>query len=214
MTTLYPKPNNSEPEPKSDKPVDVRSTPHSMRHLAAYAVRPESVRFETQEAEETVELFLRQHPIVNASWIVLSIIIFFSPIVFFPLFSKLFPLPFVIPASYIFIVMIFWYLALYGFILSNFLHWFFNIYIVTNERVVDIDFMFFLYKHFSEAELPKIQDISFTASGMLATIFDYGNVLIETAGELPNIEFEKVPHPEKIVEKIRSLIEHVEQKPL
>jgi hypothetical protein len=85
---------------------------------------------------------------------------------------------------------------------------------VTNERVIDIDFMFLLYKHFSEAELAKIQDISFTTSGITATVFNYGNVLVETAGELPNIEFEMVPHPQKIVETIRTLAENVKGETL
>jgi hypothetical protein len=72
---------------------------------------------------------------------------------------------------------------------------------------VDVDFLFLLYKHFSEAELDKIQDISFTSSGIMAAMFNYGDVSVETAGELPNINFETVPNPQKIVEMVRALAE-------
>lgn len=183
-----------------------------MQPLAAFAVSPEGVRFETQEAEETVEIFLRQHPVVNVSWIVTSALLLAAPTAILPLILRILPLPFTIPPGYIIVGTAFWYLATFGFILSNFLHWFFNIYIVTNERVVDIDFYYLLYKHFAEAELDKIQDISYSSSGLLATLFDYGNVKIQTAAEIPNLEFELIPHPEKVVETIRSLVEKIEQR--
>jgi hypothetical protein len=181
--------------------------PAHMQPLAAYAERPDDVRFETQEEKETVELFLRQHPIVNLPWILLTLVLLISPTFIFPLFIKI--LPFAIPFRFILVFSVFWYVATFGFVLTNILRWFFNIYIVTNERIVDIDFYYLLYKHFSEAELDKIQDISYTSSGLMATIFNYGNVLVETAAEIPNIDFDKVPHPQKIVETIRNLAENL-----
>jgi uncharacterized membrane protein YdbT with pleckstrin-like domain len=178
-----------------------------MKPFAAYASHPQGVRFETQEEEETVELFLRQHPIVNVAWICTSILMLIAPTVLFPLLSKI--IPFNVPIGYVIVGTFFWYIATFGFILSNFMYWFFNIFIVSNERIVDIDFYFLLYKHFTQAELQKIQDISFTTSGLLATIFDYGDVVVQTAGEMPEIRFESVPHPQKVVEVIRALTEKI-----
>ncbi len=165
------------------------------------------MRFETQEAEEEVVLFLRQHIIVNVPWVIIAGILLAAPTFIFPIIFVLLHLPLTIPAGYLVIGTLFWYLMTFGFILANFIGWFFNIYIVTNERVVDIDFLYLLYKQFSEAELSKIQDISYTTGGILATIFNYGNVNIETAGEVPNLLFEKIPHPEQVVQTIRSLTE-------
>lgn len=177
-----------------------------MKPFSAYAKEPGNVRFETQEEEELVELFLRQHPVVNVPWVLVTVLLILVPAMF-PIIFRLLPIPIALPVRYIIIGTIFWYLATFGYALANFLHWFFNIYIVTNERLVDIDFLYLLYKRFSEAELSKIQDISFTSGGILATIFDLGSVSIETAGEAPNLIFEKIPHPEKVVETIRSLTE-------
>lgn len=197
--------HNSHP---THKPVVPEKT---MKPLAAYAVRPNNVRFETQEEAETVELFLRQHPIVNAGWIILSIILFMVPVAVFPLLGFWLPLPFELPLGYVIIGTAFWYLASVGFVIVNFIHWFFNIYIVTNERIVDIDFIFLLYKHISVAELDKVQDLSYVTGGLMATIFDYGTVRIQTAGEVPNIEFAAVPHPQKVVERIRDLTEELQK---
>ncbi len=181
--------------------------------LTCFAVKPDGVRFETQEEGETVILFLRQHIVVNVPWIIMAVIMIFAPTVLLPLFFSMIRLSVTIPVGYIVVGSIFWYVATFGFILAKFLGWFFNIYIVTNERLVDIDFYYLLYKHFSQAELTKVQDISYTAGGILSTIFNYGTVRVETAGEMPNLEFDMVPYPQRVVETIRSLIEQTEQNP-
>ncbi len=175
--------------------------------LTCFSVNPSDVRFETQEEKEKVILFLRQHIIVNVPWIVITIVLLISPTILLPVFFRIVNFTFMPPAGYVVVGTLFWYLATFGFALANFIGWYFNIYIVTNERIVDIDFYYLLYKQFSEAELTKIQDISYNTGGILATLFNYGNVLIETAGETPNIEFDRVPFPEKVVQTIRSLTE-------
>ncbi len=195
---------------KSNKTVNTPVAPSSMppskmRPFTTFAINPDGVRFETQEAAEDVILFLRQHIIVNVPWIVVTLILASAPTIIFPLLFQLVHLPFAIPAGYLIVGALFWYLATFGYALANFIAWFFNIYIVTNERVVDIDFIYLLYKQFSEAELMKTQDISYATGGMIAMIFGYGNVTIETAGETPNLTFKKIPYPERVVETIRSL---------
>ena len=177
----------------------------SMGPLTCFAVNPDGIRFETQEEEEKVILFLRQHIIVNVGWVLITLILLVAPMGLIPFVLQSFPFPLANHPGYVVVGMAFWYVATFGFALASFIHWFFNIYIVTNERIVDIDFIHLLFKQFSQAEISKIQDISYSTGGIFATVFDYGNVLIETAGEFPNLEFASVPHPEKVVEAIRSL---------
>lgn len=177
----------------------------SMGPLTCFAVNPDGIRFETQEEEEEVILFLRQHIIVNVGWVLITLILLVAPIGLIPFALQSLPFPLANHPGYVVVGTAFWYVATFGFALASFIHWFFNIYIVTNERIVDIDFIHLLFKQFSEAEITKIQDISYSTGGVLATVFNYGNVLIETAGEFPNLEFESVPHPEKVVEVIRGL---------
>lgn len=181
----------------------------SMGPLTCFAVNPTGVRFETQEDDEKVVLFLRQHLIVNVVWVLLTVLLIFAPTVVFPFILHFLPIPIQIPVRYILVSTLFWYLATFGFALASFLRWYFNIYIVTNQRIVDIDFVHLLFKQFSEAKLNKIQDLTYSSGGIFATIFNYGNVLVETAGEMPNIEFEAVPNPEKIVETISQLTKNM-----
>jgi hypothetical protein len=214
VPTLFDISGSNEPKEKKSKAAKSGKTRMSgsplrtkMRLFTSYAVNPDGIRFETQEEKETIVLFLRQHVIVNVPWILLAFIMIIAPTVVLPLVFGLMKIPVEVPRAYIFVGTIFWYVATFGFILAKFLGWFINIYIVTNQRIVDIDFYYLLNKHFAQAELNKVQDISYCTKGILSTVFNYGNVLIQTASELPNLDFDKVPNPEQVVETIRSLTE-------
>jgi uncharacterized membrane protein YdbT with pleckstrin-like domain len=202
VPTLFESVKNTIPKPKKGKTGKGHMGP-----FTSYALNPDGVRFETQVEQETVVLFLRQHIIVNIPWILAAIAMVITPTVLLPLFFRSVNVSIPIPGTYIFVGTIFWYVATFGFVLAKFLGWFINIYIVTNERIVDIDFYYLLYKHFAVAELNKIQDISYASKGIFAMIFNYGDVLIQTAGEAQKLTFEKVPHPDRVVEAIRDISE-------
>ena len=65
--------------------------------------------------------------------------------------------------------------------------------------------MHLLYKEFSEARIDKIQDLTYRSGGVFAAFFNFGDVHVQTAGELPNFEFDSVPSPERVVETIAEL---------
>lgn len=209
MPTLFHRQHNEKKE-KRIAPL-VSDPPHAsvrtiMTPLTSFAVSPEGVRFETQEKEEQVILFLRQHLIVMLPSLLLVLLLLVAPILLFPLFFQIVPLPFSIPSQYLVVGVALWYVVTFGVALTSFLRWFFNIYILTNIRIIDVDFIHLVYKEFSEARLDKIQDLSYKSGGVMASFFDYGNVYVETAGGTPNIEFDAVPNPAKVVETISSLL--------
>ncbi|PIU03498.1 hypothetical protein COT44_03570 [Candidatus Shapirobacteria bacterium CG08_land_8_20_14_0_20_39_18] len=167
-------------------------------------LNPIGLNFETRDDTEEVVLLLRRHVITNIPWIIIAIIMLFAPLVlsFFPLLSFL-------PLRFQFMATIIWYLLTTAFIFENFLSWYFNVYLVTNERIIDYDFFNLLYKNTSDAELNKIQDINVQMGGLSQTLFNYGTVLIETAGEIPNLEFDLVPNPAYVVKVIRELEDQI-----
>jgi hypothetical protein len=201
------------------RPVEPATVPHSSTHipvvdkirtimspLTAFAVSPEGVKFETQETDEEVILFLRQHLIVLLPAVLILIVLLLSPVLILPAFFSTLTLPFEVPAQYIVIGTAFWYVMTFGVALTSFLRWFFNIYIVTQRRIIDIDFLHLLYKEFSETRIDKVQDLSFKSGGIFAAFFNYGDVIVQTAGDTPNIDFTTVPYPAKVVETISELI--------
>lgn len=178
-----------------------------MTPLTYYAVHPDGVKFETQEDSEDVVLFLRQHVVVLVPSVLLIVFLILAPIFLLPFLVSLLNLSAVIPPQYFVVGITFWYVVTFGVSIMSFLRWYFNIYIVTNKRIVDIDFLHLLYKEFSEARLDKVQDLNFKSGGIFAAFFDFGDVYVETAGEAPNIDFLSVPKPAKIVETISDLLE-------
>lgn len=73
-------------------------------------------------------------------------------------------------------------------------------FVVTNYRVVYIDWKLLTLRRESEAELAQLQDIRTEEKGVLAIIpfLDYGSVTVETAASLRLLTFEYAPDPESI----------------
>ena len=180
--------------------------------LAAFAALPTKTSFETQARGEPIVLFLRRHWFTNVSWILLAL-----GLLAFPLILGLFPsnpLIDVFPLRFQVFIHILWYLLVLSFIFEKFLGWFFNIYIVTDERVIDVDFYSMIYKQVASAALDKIEDITYRTGGLGGSLFNFGNILIQTAGEQANIEFELVPKPSKVVAILNELIAQEQQEVL
>jgi hypothetical protein len=121
---------------KTDKPLYKDMPMQERRPLASFLMRPHGVSFETREEEEQIILFLRKHFITNIPWIFTSIIMFLSPVVV----SNLDILSSV-PSNFKFVFIMIWYLISMAYTLENFITWFFNVYIITDERIVDVIFI-------------------------------------------------------------------------
>jgi membrane protein YdbS with pleckstrin-like domain len=175
--------------------------------FSSYATFPAKVCFETQDDDEAVILFLRQHLIVNIPWVILSIFFLTLPsvFIFFPPFANL-------PTTYQFVVPLLWYLFVFGYSLSQFMGWFFNIYIVTDERIVDVDFINIFFRKISTAKIDEIQDVNVQASGAIETFFGYGSLFIQTSSAVPEFEFVAIPHPDRVGKILNQLIDHEEQE--
>lgn len=167
---------------------------------------PEHLAFAEQEDDEKIELFLRQHGIVNLGWILISIIGVIAPVIFIQL-DTTFRLNIfsAMPVSLEVSAIILWYLLLLAYVFEKFLYWYFNIYIVTNHHLVDVDFISLMYRKITEAQLADVQDVSASVSGVFGPLFNFGNVVIETAGQSQKLEFISIPKPDLVADRIEDL---------
>lgn len=175
---------------------------HSKNPFSNFLVNPKVLTFSEQDEDEVIYLAVRPHLISNLSWIGLSILMLIVPLFF----SYLNFLDF-LPASYHFSVIFFWYLITFIFSFEKFLSWYFDFYLITNKRIVDISFNNLLNKHFAQTDISMIQDVSSSIKGIMGTFFNFGDLLIQTASEINQINFEKVPNPQKIIKLIKELQE-------
>lgn len=175
--------------------------------FSALALFPQKLKFESQDPQEEIILLLRPHLITNIWWVLLTIVI-----IFVPLFWTELPIISLLPPNYLFVLTLFWYALILTFVFERFLMWFFSVNIVTDERFIDVDFYGLLFKHVSVAQLENIEDVNYFQKGVMAALFNFGDVLIQTAAEMPEFVFNKVPNPEKVVKVISELIQQEKQE--
>ncbi len=93
------------------------------------------------------------------------------------------------------------------FVFQIFMEYWLDVFIITDKRILDIDQHGLFGRTISESRLYRTQDVTSNVKGILQTIFDYGDVQIQTAGEKERFAFEDVAHPQRIAKMILELSE-------
>jgi len=157
--------------------------------------------FESQEDDEEVVLIVRAHPVTQIPWILNAGFLILIPILLNLL------LPFLLSIKEIIFVNLFWYATVASYIFVSILKWIFNVGIITNQRVIDVDFPILLVREFTSSVIGDITDGTATTTGFIQTYFGYGNVFMQTSGVKQNIEFLSIPYPIDVVTVINNLKE-------
>lgn len=175
--------------------------------FGAFVEHPRSANFYGEDADEQIVLVLRRSLITNFRWLFLGIIALLAPWVFSTVLIVLGDTSIKdVPYSLTFIGISLWILFWSAYLYVNFLNWFYNVHIVTNWRIVDMDFSGFLHRDITEAPLRTIQDVTHQISGFVPVIFNYGHIIIQTAGENQQIDFHNVPKPARAADIISDLV--------
>lgn len=185
----------------------ISSSRQHMNILSSFCQNPLDIRFQTQKPHETIILFLRSHFITNLSWILITIALIVLPIIIATLLSNFRLGFFSSPSANLFTIVftLFYYLLVFSYVFISFLHWFYNVFIVTSERVVDIDYSDVVVHNIAVAFLSHIQDVNYTQSGFIATFFNYGDLFVQTAGNEKNFEAYSIPKPRQATHIIGDL---------
>ena len=88
------------------------------------------------------------------------------------------------------------------FLYQNFIDWYLDIWIVTNERIVNIEQNGLFGRTMSELMLYNVQDVTSEVKGIVPTLLDFGHVHVQTAGEVEHFDFENVPHPAAVAKRV------------
>lgn len=179
---------------------------------SAFQEYPKKCYFQGQDEDEKVILLLRAHPITNLSWIVPAVLVFFFPFLISPLLPLLnLPLP-PLPEYLILGMLIINYLIVMVLVFEGFLYWYFNVNIITNKKLVDVDFYSLMSKNIDLAPLISVQEASGKIKGLLGIFFHYGNVDVQTAGASVSIDFVNVPQPNKVADIIMDQAHKAQQQ--
>ena len=160
-----------------------------------------------QKGYEKVEYIVRRH------WITfLPIIIFFIVLLALPLglywlilntLNEVLQNPIYYTAGVLFTSI--YYLSVVLFFYTYFVAFHLDLWIVTNDRLLDVQQKTLFARTVSEVDLYQIQDASSEVHGIFPSLFNYGNIILQTASAVPKFTFRNVPNPNELRQAILTL---------
>lgn len=96
--------------------------------------------------------------------------------------------------------------SLWLFFFTQFVDFYLDVWIITNDRIVNIEQQGLFARTVSELDLYKVQDVTSDVRGVIPTFFNFGNVYIQTAGNVERFVFRQIPHPHTVRQRIADLI--------
>src|SRR3989338_6870974 len=202
MPDIFIKPQNSKKE--------TALAPELKNHVGMFSnflTNPQGVSFVQQQPDEKILLFLKRHLIVNVPWVIITFILLFAPLIIF-IFEATFQLfhTLNLPPRFILVFTAFYYLIVFSYAFVNFITWFYNVLLVTQKRVVDIEYHDITIHNIAFTKLINVQDVNYTQAGFIRSFFNYGDVFVQTAGTETHFEGLSIPMPRRAAQIIGDLI--------
>jgi uncharacterized membrane protein YdbT with pleckstrin-like domain len=99
-------------------------------------------------------------------------------------------------------------------------NYYLSLQIITNKRIIDIDQKGLFRREVNSISLESIQNITHNKNSFLKTIFNYGDVVVETSGEqtkesvvgTSGIVFNNVPNPSEVANTLDKIKESANDK--
>ena len=73
-----------------------------------------------------------------------------------------------------------------------------DIWVVTNQRLIDSLKTMPWNLRLATADLVNVQDLTVERDGILRTIFDYGDIICQTAAEMQSFRLSGIPRPREV----------------
>ena len=106
-----------------------------------------------------------------------------------------------ITATIYYLWIVFWI----GYAVSQYLNWYQDRFIVTNQRIIDIDQRGLTRRRVAEVELDRIQHVAHAVVGVFPTMLNFGTIIIQAAGG-HELELRQVSEPAGVQEEITQLV--------
>lgn len=160
-----------------------------------------------QQVNEKVEIFMRRHWIdlvrIAANTVGLLLVPAFVGVVISVTGVNIVGQPILGPLA---LVIFSVYLLLVSTLtLTSLTDYWLDVWVVTNERIINSEQLGLFNRVVSEVKLEQIQDITSEQKGFLETFLTFGDVYIQTAAERERFQFKNIDNPDDIKIKIGSL---------
>jgi uncharacterized membrane protein YdbT with pleckstrin-like domain len=168
----------------------------------------------SRQPGEKLVLFLRRHWVILVSRWFIFLILALIPLGFYAFLyynylwilehDFLYPLLLLLASGYYLFIMLFFF--------NSFIDYYLDVWIVTDQRIINIEQRGMFNREIAEHDLDKIQDVSGLQKGFFQTMFSYGDVHVQTAGEIQRFIFRQIDNPFDVVRQINKLIQKKEKE--
>lgn len=157
------------------------------------------------EDRESIHLIVRPHWIVILIQFSIIAILFFAPLLLLLARETYEKLGVARPfwALALFASSIYWLLLLLFLYFSLILYWL-DTWVITDERIVDIEQKGLFHREVSEFMLRRVQDVTVETRGLLASLLHFGDIKVQTAGE-ESFTMRRAANPDQAKEVIMTL---------
>lgn len=87
-----------------------------------------------------------------------------------------------------------------------------NVVYITNEKIADVMYVSLFNRKITQLGVGQVEDVTVSQKGILPRVFDYGTIIVETAGEIKNPSYVFVPKPNKYSQIIIKIHEEYVEK--
>lgn len=166
-------------------------------------------KFIHKKSYETILHRIRRHPITFAPIFGFFVLLVILPLVVFSILGPHFNKLLENEGVYVSIVLLgsAYFIGIILFFYSNFIDFYLDILIVTNDRLIDMEQNGVFARTIAEVDLYQIQDVTSEVKGVLETMFNYGNISIQTAGSVPKFIVHDIHNPHALRREILHLAE-------
>ncbi|MFA4845320.1 MAG: PH domain-containing protein [Patescibacteria group bacterium] len=166
-------------------------------------------RLPNQRDDERVVLFLRRHWFAILSIVTAFVLLTSIPLILGWYFWDTVDawLKHEVLGPVIAIIGSIYFLSVWLFAFLEFTDYYLDTWIITNERIINIEQEGLFNRTASELDLASVQDATAEIRGILQTIFTYGNVFVQTGAEKARFHFKNIDNPEHVKELINALVE-------
>lgn len=206
MPDLFINPEDSAKQNTSSETKAVLPTENHIHALSSYCEHPSYLALEGKDIHATVKFFLRRHLITNIPWLFTTIVLLFIPLLIQALITISGTVLPPLPNNFITVFLLLYYLIGLTYAFINFLDWFYNIIIITDNEIIDVDYSDVILHNVAATKVSLVEDVQYKQSGFIEGLFNFGDLFVQTAGGHENIEALKIPQPARIARIVLEFI--------
>lgn len=98
-----------------------------------------------------------------------------------------------------------WLLVAWMFAWWRWTDYFLDVMVITDKRIFEVKQNGFFNREVTSFGIDKIENIKVTQTGILSSIFNFGDILVETSSESENLHLTYIPNPNEVKKLIHEL---------